>query len=492
MITSREDLLGALARLELEYGDCLELEAKTFSEYSSGSIGPSLCSLANLPGGGTILLGIDERAEDPIVGVDDPHDMAQRVTNQARGKGFSTPLTVEAQVLQIDSKTVVAINVSELPPNQKPCMWQGRAFIRQYDGDYTMSLQEQQQLLRRHERPRDDRAPVPGTSPTEDLNPAAVSAFATSVRRSTPALADATDDQILRRLNVVASSGEVTVAGLYALGIYPQQHLPHLSLTAAVEPMDGNGPEARASNRKDFSGPLPDILSRSVDWVAENLRSTLVVTKDGRSDTEFAIPLVAVREVIANALVHRDLSDATAGRCVELRLTSRGLVLTSPGGLWGLSVDQLGTPDGKSAVNEFLYEICRHVSGANGRVIEAMGTGIRETQNALREAGLEAALFRDNGVRFTVIFPNHALHSHDELRWIGSIDTSGLTPAQLEALLRMRSGTAITNADFRAFAGTDSARARAELKELVARGLADRVGERRGTRYVISRRAAEA
>lgn len=94
-------------------------------------------------------------------------------------------------------------------------------------------------------------------------------------------------------------------------------------------------------------------------------------------------------------------------------------------------------------------------------------------------------------MRFTVVFPNHALHSHNDLAWIGSIDASGLAPAQLEALLRMRSGAAITNADYRTFAGVDSARARAELKELVARGLVHSVGERRGTRYLLSPRIAD-
>ncbi|QWW19691.1 putative DNA binding domain-containing protein [Schaalia sp. 19OD2882] len=486
MITSLDDLQVALARLELEHGDCLDLEAKTFSEYSTKAIAPSLCSLANLPGGGTILLGVGERPDGPVVGVDLAHDMAKRVTNLARN-GFSTELQVDPHVLHLGDKSVVAVNVHELPVSQKPCMWQGKAYIRQYDGDYTMSLQEQQQFLSRRERPRDDRTPVPGTSPIADLDPEAVTVFAASVRQSTPALADATDDQILHRLNVVASSGEVTVAGLYALGVYPQQHLPHLALTAAVEPNIDAGPEARATNRKDFTGALPDILRRSVEWVAQNLASTLVVTKDGRTDTDFAIPLVAVREVIANALVHRDLSDAAAGRVVELRLTSKGMVLTSPGGLWGLSVDQLGTRDGKSAVNEFLYEICRHAGGPEGRVIEAMGTGIVTTKRVLREAGLEAPRFVDNGVRFTVFFPNHALHSHDDLAWIGSIDAAGLNSSQREALLRMRAGAQVTNADYRTFAQVDSAQARSDLRELVRRGLVDRVGERRGTRYVLAR-----
>ena len=41
MIVDRDDLTEALARLELEGGDCLEIEAKTFSEYSHAALGPT-------------------------------------------------------------------------------------------------------------------------------------------------------------------------------------------------------------------------------------------------------------------------------------------------------------------------------------------------------------------------------------------------------------------------------------------------------------------
>lgn len=486
MITTPEELQGALARLALDQGDSLSIEAKTFSEFSRDSLGPSLCSLANLPGGGVILLGVDERHDNPLVGVDDPHDLAQRVTSLAR-KGFTPSLTVRTETIHLGGTAVVAVNVNEAAVNQKPVTWHGKAYMRQYDGDYTMSLQEQQQLLRRHERPRDDRVIVPGTD-IGDLSPTAVSDFAASVRRSTPALQDADDAEILLRMNVLAHSGEATVAGLYALGTYPQQHLPHLSLTTAVDLGRATGPTRRATNRKDFTGPLPAILDGAIEWVAQNVSSTLVVSTDGRSGTEFSIPLVAVREVVANALVHRDLSEATSGHAVELRLTSKGMVLTSPGGLWGLSVDQLGTPDGKSAVNEFLYGICRHVGGRDHRVIEAMGTGIRTTREALAEAGLEPPQFIDNGLRFTVRFPNHALYPHGDLQWLGTIETAGLSRTQKEALLRMRSTGPLTNGDYRRLAGVDSTTARADLKDLVARGLAVQTGQRRGARYGLAPR----
>ena len=42
MINDLDDLLGALAVLELRGGDTTSIEAKTFSEYSPEQLGPTL------------------------------------------------------------------------------------------------------------------------------------------------------------------------------------------------------------------------------------------------------------------------------------------------------------------------------------------------------------------------------------------------------------------------------------------------------------------
>ena len=156
MIVDRDDLTEALARLELEGGDCLEIEAKTFSEYSHAALGPTLSAFANLPGGGTILLGVSENPVS-VVGVERPRDLKKALVSQAR-QGFSSEITVDVHDLDLDGRTVVVANVQETPVNSKPCRWKktGSAYLRQYDGDYRMSLQEEQQLLLRHECPRED------------------------------------------------------------------------------------------------------------------------------------------------------------------------------------------------------------------------------------------------------------------------------------------------------------------------------------------------
>lgn len=71
-------------------------------------------------------------------------------------------------------------------------------------------------------------------------------------------------------------------------------------------------------------------------------------------------------------------------------------MIASPGGLWGVSREQLGVPGAKSAVNEYLYEICRHLSTTGGtRVTEGEGGGIREAERELRDWQIDPPIFID-------------------------------------------------------------------------------------------------
>ena len=485
MINDLDDLLGALAILELRGGDTTSIEAKTFSEYSSEQLGPTLSAFANKPGGGTILLGVSERDGISVVGVDDVADLLKRAANQARN-GFRPPIRVDVHAIDLDGKTIGVVNVEGADVNEKPVRWlkDKKAYLRQYDGDYQMSPSEEQMLVLRHHRPNADVQAVPGSS-LRDLDPNLVTRYLSSVRETTPRLVNDSDEAVLFFTGVVADreSEELSVAGLYALGEYPQRPLPHLTLTAAVE---GSG-DVRAVNRRDFTGSLPVILDDVLEWVARNVESRQVVTRDGNGLTDYTVPLLAAREVIANALVHRDLSEASRGKGIDLRITRDGFRLTNPGGLWGITVDRLGTGD-HPAVNERLYQICRNVEGRSGRVIEAMGTGIREVRRSLREAGMAEPRFYDNGVSFTVRFPNSALIPDGDLAWIGSLgleQVASLNLRQKEALVDMRHGRTWSNGEYRERFGVTAEEARADLRDLVSRGLVTSSGERRWVRYEL-------
>lgn len=144
---------------------------------------------------------------------------------------------------------------------------------------------------------------------------------------------------------------------------------------------------------------MPDLLDGSMDWLRRNLRSGVRVAPDGSNFDHQEFPLGALCELVANALVHRDLGPHTQSKRVEIRLRPDRLVISSPGGLWGVSRQQLGKPGGKSAVNEHLYDMCTLLTTSRGaRVIEGEGGGIGEAQRALADWPVDLPIFVDKAV----------------------------------------------------------------------------------------------
>ncbi|MDU5965159.1 MAG: ATP-binding protein [Actinomyces sp.] len=386
--------------------------------------------------------------------------------------------------MSVGGRHVVVAEVDGLPLADRPCRYRKRAYLRQADGDYAMSDQEvaQIELLKATHRPRHDSQVVEGSG-VDDLDADLARSFVEEAGASSRRLAGLDAETVLARKGVVdPTSGDLTLAGVYGLGVYPTQFEPSLTITAVAE--DPSDPTVRNLDKQVFDGPLPDLLEDAVAWVMRNTRTSVRFGADGHGYDTREIPAVAVREIIANALVHRDLSPVTIGKDVQIRLTSDRLVVTNPGGLWGVSADQLG--QAKSAVNVVLYDMCKLLRTRGGaRVIEGEGGGIKAVQQSLRDVGLPTARFIDRGVSFTVILPRHAVIAQVDQEWLGDLPGHGeLSPVQQQILVAMRHGGTWTNQLVRQeFAPMDSTQARALLADLVDRGLAARTSSGRGTTY---------
>lgn len=211
-----------------------------------------------------------------------------------------------------------------------------------------------------------------------------------------------------------------------------------------------------------------------------------------RDSPEF--PANAVRELLSNALIHRDLGPHSLNQAVTLKLERNQLVLSNPGGLWGITVNRLGKTGVSSARNGYLLRICQNVRSQEGnRVVEALASGIPAVLRSLHEAGMVAPRFHDQGMSFTVTVPNHALLATEDLEWLAALPgAKELTDRQSHALAAMRHGQAWTNKTFRDAFPMDSTRARAELAGLVDAGLAVAEGDRGARVYRLASRLTEA
>ena len=143
-----------------------------------------------------------------------------------------------------------------------------------------------------------------------------------------------------------------------------------------------SSPKARSQPRAPSIPPrspvrFPRCWKTRRRGLAGTSRSRLVgdqATGTVRDETD--PPPIAVRELVANALVHRDLADWASSRSVELRMTTDTLRLTNPGGLYGITTERLGTHPLTSARNRRLVEICKYVRAGDGNVVEALASGI--------------------------------------------------------------------------------------------------------------------
>lgn len=257
-------------------------------------------------------------------------------------------------------------------------------------------------------RPVFDRAPVPGADLDADL----VADFLATVRDRDPDGLGRFDDdaELLSRAGITAGDGTPTAAGTLALGVHPQQFFPRYVVNLAADPYLDDPPGVRARNHVVASGPIPLMLDTAVNWARRTFDTLIVGYPDGTVRDEYAYPLRAFRELIANALLHRDLDGWSGGRAVEVRLRRDHLVIINPGGLYGITADLLGHQPATAARNARLVSICQFVRSAESglRVIEAPGTGIPVVTAELERAGLPPASYSESEIGFTVTLRQRA------------------------------------------------------------------------------------
>lgn len=480
------EIADLIAALRADGDDGAAIEAKRAAT-GWPDVAETLSAFANTPGGGVILFGLDEAAGFASSGVYDAAACRKALATTCR-TALDPPIVPASGVETVEGGKVVWAEIPEADASVKPVRVKatGRAYLRSHDGDFRLSGPEEQAFIANRTTPRFDAAPVQQAT-RDDLDGELVASYVDTARAASSSLARFDDEQILFRTGVLTGDERrPSLAGLLALGIHPQQHLPNLVIQAHVAPGPDDPAGTRAIDPRRFDGPIPRMLADALAWVRRNTGSRVVFGEDGHGRDEPQYPAEAVRELIANALVHRDLGEHALRQPITIRIESDRLIVSNPGGLYGITRDRLGQEGVTSARNGVLIRICQHVRfQGDNRVCEALASGIPTVMGALARARMTPPAFFDQGIRFTVAVPNHALLGGEELAWLESLGSRvhGLSDVQRHALVLLHQGRTLTNRAFRDEFPMDSREARRALGELVDRGLADADGDRGGRTY---------
>lgn len=488
-----QELTDIVANLRA-LGEVDDVEAKRAEGGVPTSVRASISAFANSRGG-VVLLGIDEDAGFGLVALADPAKLAADLASTLTEE-FEPPVRAIISQLPLEGSVVVVAEIPMVAPQQQPCFYKpagmpNGSWVRVGATNRRLSPYEVNLRIASRGQPRDDEVGVGGTT-TDDLDRHAKDLFIARMRATrSVAFGGMSDKEILRTCGVTTTldgSESLTLAGLLAMGRYPQQWFPQLNLTFIHFPDDaGASSGVRFLDSARIDGSIPSIVHEALAVILRNLSRRSVITGAGRVDV-LEYPEIAIREAIVNALVHRDLSAQSHGTQVQVELYPSRLVVRNPGGLHGpVTLEGLLEGGVSSARNARLLRLLEDVPipGEDRTVAENRGTGIRAMAQALRGAGMKLPEFSDEFSSFSVTFPNHTLIGDDTVGWIESLDQSGLTDTQVLALAQLRTGDVLDNPTYRRITGADSRVATAELQDLVGRELIEQRGERRWARYTM-------
>jgi ATP-dependent DNA helicase RecG len=142
------DLAQLLATLRSLGTDTSGVEAKRATGGFPENLITTMCAFANRPGGGIILLGVDEDADFRSALTDAPR-YSRRIADLGR-ELLDPPPAIDVDIQLIEGHDVVIAVVNELPTGSKPCrVRNGRqqgVWIRAFDGDYLASHVDEQAL----------------------------------------------------------------------------------------------------------------------------------------------------------------------------------------------------------------------------------------------------------------------------------------------------------------------------------------------------------
>ena len=254
----------------------------------------------------------------------------------------------------------------------------------------------------------------------------------------------------------------------------PARFIPGASVQLVRRLGVGPGPGASES-REECSGPLPEVLDCCLEFIGRHTARYQAVVGTRREDIA-EYPEAVLREVVLNALAHRDYR--LAGATVDITVWDDRIEVRSPGPLPGhITVENIR--EEHYSRNRRIMQVLKTL-----RLVEEYGEGVDRMFREMEARLLEPPIFLATSSSVTVTLRNRSLVDVADQAWLAQLSAYPLSSAERLALVIAHREGAVTPRRLReALPDTDTS---AVLAGAVAKGLLLRVGERGGTRYQLS------
>jgi len=148
-------------------------------------------------------------------------------------------------------------------------------------------------------------------------------------------------------------------------------------------------------DRKEFFGPVYEQLENAQRFLMQYLRSAAEIKGLRRKDI-YEIPLIALRETLANAIIHRNY---LIPAYIQVSIFDDRVEIVSPGALYDNMLPEEMMSGVSRLRNKLLADVFYRM-----KIVEKWGTGISRVRRACEQAGLPQPVYSFVGETLKVIF----------------------------------------------------------------------------------------
>ena len=415
-----------------------------------------VCGFANAQGG-VIFIGKDDNGQ--VLGVDDYKRLMDDIHNKIRN---AMGITVEVNLQEENNLYFIEIITY---PYSVPISLRGRYYYRSGSTKQELtgaSLNEF--LLRKSGKTWDD--VIEPRATYDDIDENTIKIFIQDAEKSgrLPESGELSIPQLLDKLRL-SENGQLKRGAVILFGKEPSRFYPNLSVKIGRFGKD----DADLIFQENIEG---NIITQ-VYAILEMLQYKFLVRKvsfEGISRIETnEYPIPALREVILNALVHRNYM----GAATQIRVYNDKIVFWNEGALpQGLSLEGLLGFHASQPRNTLIADVC-----FKGGYIDSWGRGVLKIYNSCKEAGLPNPEIQEfqSGLLVT-LFNNSNVVS-------GQITGVNLNERQQKAIDYVKKNGSISNYQYQTLNGVSDRTSLRDLEKLTQLEIFIKEGKNKNTFY---------
>ncbi|MGB9895770.1 MAG: RNA-binding domain-containing protein [Thermoproteota archaeon] len=399
--------------------------------------------------GGRILVGVDDNGK--IVGIDIGKGTLEEIVNRI-SQNTNPKIYPEIKIERVQDKNIIEIRVTER--SDKPVFAKGIAYKRVGRNNVKMDRDEIVSLLRKvYEISHEDVE----VASIEDIDFNKVRSFINRARETRSSLIPENETIVLRNLGLVNSKAKL--AAIMLFGKNPQAFAPW----AVVKIGRFLAEDTRPIFEKEITGDLVEQIEKSYAEVLSLIRKEIKV-KGLRREEIYEYPVEAIRELIVNAVTHRDYSIKSP---IYIKIYEEKISIENPGGLpQGITVDELKKPHSSVLRNPKLANVLYNLG-----YIEKWGIGTLEVIKKCLLNGNGEPTFYSNGVFKAEVKSRYSVNTSDKERI---------------AVEYIRKKGKVARLELEKILGLKESSVRKLLEELQRKGLIVKEGRGKRTRYRLS------